>query len=451
MDHATRTFVFVGTVVNILLAMYLLPTITIGNIELGHINVVSDILPKAYQQKDGIDVIPMPKPPVQEDYCPEGVTMISDYSNGQPGGMGHFYRMLYLRGSLDRPVRIAYFGDSFIEGDVFTAPLREQLQQHFGGNGVGWVDPGDKLKGFRLTVRQKSKDFKAYEVVSKPFDHRNEGINQRYFIPREGASIWTCGTDFCPRTRQWEQSVLYLRTAHGVQVSACLNDQQEQCYTQHIDSSAHVQRLLIAADTVSSVSYRFNGVTSGTYIYGMALESRKGVILDNFSMRGSSGITLAKMPDEVLADFSRLRPYDLIILHFGLNVVSDRSHAANYQAYTRQIGGVVSHLRQAFPKTSILIVGVSDRDQRTPAGIRTIKGIESLSAYQQILADSQHVAYFNLFQAMGGRESMARLVEQGLANKDYVHLTHAGGKAVSKHLYESLVAGYENYRRRIYQ
>ena len=28
---------------------------------------------------------------------------------------------------------IAYFGDSFIEADIFTADLREMLQQEFGG------------------------------------------------------------------------------------------------------------------------------------------------------------------------------------------------------------------------------------------------------------------------------------------------------------------------------
>ncbi len=34
---------------------------------------------------------------------------------------------------MKRPVRIAYFGDSFIEADIFTADLREMLQQEFGG------------------------------------------------------------------------------------------------------------------------------------------------------------------------------------------------------------------------------------------------------------------------------------------------------------------------------
>ena len=463
MNQAARTFALVGTVVLILLAFHWLPAITVGGTALRHVNILADLLPEANRQQSDADIIPTPTParppalapdtvadqqPVVEAYRPEGVTMIEDYSGGQHGGMSHFYQMLHQRNTLDRPVRIAYFSDSFIEGDVFTAHLREQLQQQFGGNGVGWVDPIDKPQGFRLTIKQKFKHFKEYEVMSSPFVYAHEGINQRYFVPLEGASVWTRGTDYCPHAQHWQQSTLYLRTKGGVQVGTCLNDQQDGWRSCQVDSSLHIQQLRSAADTIASVSYRFTAVTSDTYIYGMALESRRGVILDNFAMRGSSGSTLAKIPAGVLSDFSRLRPYDLIVLHFGSNVVSDQSRAANYKAYTRLIGNVIAHLRQAYPETSILLVSVSDRSQRTPEGMRTISGIESLAAYQQILADSQRVAYFNLFQAMGGRESMVRLVEQGLANKDYTHLTHNGGKQLSTCLYESLVAGYENYRRR---
>ena len=37
---------------------------------------------------------------------------------------------------MKRPVRIAYFGDSFIEADIFTADLREMLQQEFDFEGI---------------------------------------------------------------------------------------------------------------------------------------------------------------------------------------------------------------------------------------------------------------------------------------------------------------------------
>lgn len=40
----------------------------------------------------------------------------------------------------ERPVHIAYFGDSFIEADILTGDLRDMLQERYGGCGVGFVD-----------------------------------------------------------------------------------------------------------------------------------------------------------------------------------------------------------------------------------------------------------------------------------------------------------------------
>lgn len=468
MNPSARTFTFIGLVVTILLALHLLPTVNVADVEMRPVNILSDILPEVYRQKYAIDVIPRPDPPkprtflvadsvtgdsasrvlpAVEEYRPDGVVLIDDYSDGQPGGMDHFYRMLSCRDTLDRPVRIAYFGDSFVEGDIFTAHLREKLQQEFGGCGVGWIDPGNKINGFRRTIRQKFKLFDEYEVVEKPFNHAFQGINQRYFIPHEGASVWSHGTDYCSHALQWQQSTLYLRSSNGVSVATCINDEKPSWSTVSVAPSGHVQQLHAVCDTTRSVSYRFTGVTHGTFIYGMSFEGRRGVTLDNFSMRGSAGFTLGFIPADVLADFARLRPYDLIVLHFGLNVASDRSHAANYKAYTKRMGHVIEHLRQAYPEAGILVVSMPDRDQRTAAGVRTMNGVESLVGYQQIMASDRHVAFFNLFQAMGGRESMMKLVERHLANKDYTHLSHGGGEVVSDYLYKSLSAGYVNYQR----
>ena len=187
-------------------------------------------------------------------------------------------------------------------------------------------------------------------------------------------------------------------------------------------------------------------ISPNTYVYGVALESESGVVVDNFSMRGSSGVSLKDMPRKVLSEFASVRPYDLIIIHFGLNVVNEKSHAANYKAYTSQMGKAIEHLRESFPEASILVVSMPDRDQRTAAGIRTMLGVESLVAYQQIMAAEHHTAFFNLFEAMGGRESMKALVDQGLANKDYTHLTISGGRRLGTLIVNYLNSGYDRYK-----
>ena len=62
--------------------------------------------------------------------------------------MAHFYALLdslSRHKSIGRPVRVAYYGDSFIEGDILVSDLRELMQARYGGYGVGWIDAGNEL------------------------------------------------------------------------------------------------------------------------------------------------------------------------------------------------------------------------------------------------------------------------------------------------------------------
>lgn len=52
------------------------------------------------------------------DTCKTGITCIEDYSDSTMRGMKHFYEALSKVKTMKRPVRIAYFGDSFIEADI---------------------------------------------------------------------------------------------------------------------------------------------------------------------------------------------------------------------------------------------------------------------------------------------------------------------------------------------
>ena len=46
-------------------------------------------------------------------------------------------------------IRIAYLGDSMIEGDLITQTLRELLQKEYGGQGVGFLPIFSNVVVFR--------------------------------------------------------------------------------------------------------------------------------------------------------------------------------------------------------------------------------------------------------------------------------------------------------------
>ena len=162
---------------------------------------------------------------------------------------------------------------------------------------------------------------------------------------------------------------------------------------------------------------------------------------------------MRSIPLETLREFNALRPYDLIVLQYGLNVATERGR--DYSHYTKGMSEAIGHLKKAFPQAGILVVSVGDRDYKDEDGtLRTMPGIRNLVRYQQHLAADNAVAFWNLFEAMGGEGSMVKLVEAkpAQANYDYTHINFRGGRYLAGLLYEVLVYGKEQYdRRRAYE
>ena len=121
------------------------------------------------------------------------MTCIEDYSDSTLRGMAPFYEALdrvSSADSADKQVRIAVFGDSFIEADIFTADLREMLQKQFGGCGVGFVTITSMTSGYRPTVRHTFGGWSSHAVTdSVYFDKKKQGISGHYFVPRNGAYV----------------------------------------------------------------------------------------------------------------------------------------------------------------------------------------------------------------------------------------------------------------------
>lgn len=462
MRDSERTFVLTGLVLFFLLAMHALPRITIDGTTLRGVNMLSDLLPERGEEET--DVIPAPKAPRAieattksgkkidfKEQWPRGVEPIVDYSGGEAGGMDHFYEALSHVKTLGRPVRIAYFGDSFVENDIMTADLRELFQSEFGGEGVGWVDLANPInRNSRRTVTQQTSGTREYSVVKKPFDRSRQGIGERYYTVSAGASITTnLGSQFNkyqPHARQFDVASLFFRATNGATVTATIGSTAPQ--TRTFGASNQVQMFEIKGKG-SKINYKFGDVGEGFTGFGMALESRQGVILDCMSVRGSSGLTLQDVPQSTLIDFARLRPYDLIIIHFGLNVAISGNPRSIIQHYAKSMEKVITHLHKAFPDASILVFSVPDHEQRGADGIKTLKEVHQLVAFQQQAAADTKVAFCNFFKAMGGDGATRKLVDRNMANKDYTHLSFGGGKYVADKIYPSFKAGLKNYQRHI--
>ena len=111
---------------------------------------------------------------------------------------------------------------------------------------------------------------------------------------------------------------------------------------------------------------------------------------------------------------------------------------------------LINKLKEAFPETPILLLSVSDRSQRHQGQFVTMPVIPVLIQAQEKIAFDNKLLFWNLFDAMGGENSMAGFANStpALANKDYTHLNFAGGRKVGLSFARSFVYEVEKYQKR---
>lgn len=437
----------------VLVGMHWLPSITINGYTLRRVDLLSDV--RYSEQEDEADLDSLLLPPVVKpafvDTCRSGMTCIEDYSDSTLRGMSPFYQALDRVKSGDKMVRIAVFGDSFIEADIFTADLRELLQKKYGGCGVGFVTITSMTSGYRPTIRHTFGGWSSHAVTDSVFfDKQKQGISGHYFVPRAGAYVELRGQNkYASLLDTCQRASIFFYNKDTLSLSVRVN--KEEVQTHQIEPVGRLQRMQVDG-RIGAVRWTVAQADS-TLFYGLAMDGKRGVVVDNFSLRGSSGLSLRDIPAAMMEDFNKHRPYDLIILEYGLNIATERGR--NYDNYQKGLLTAINHLKECFPHAGLLLLSVGDRDYKTENGdLRTMPGVKNLIRYQQSVAAESGIAFWNMFEAMGGEGSMAKMVhaKPSMANYDYTHINFRGGKHLADLLYQTLIYGKEQYdNRRAYE
>lgn len=377
----------------------------------------------------------------ESDPCPKGVVCFRNFT-------GEKYPLDKLAGQMLKAnskskVRIAWYGDSFSDGDILVSDLRDTLQSLYGGNGVGFVPITNEIAGFRQSVIHSFGGWNTSSILSNPGSSQL-GINGFSYTSDSGNYVFYKGSNHFKHTYSFNTFRLFYTSAYQQKVRVVINKKDTRIL--EMAASDLPAMINVHADTIRQVSARLsrNGVTC----FGASLEDETGIYIDNFAIKGNSGLGLQAIPQRNLAAFDSLLKYDLIVLQFGLNV--SNSPAKDFTGYIKGMNKLISKLKKAFPQTPILLLSVSDRSQRRNGQFVTMPVIPLLIEAQEKIAFDNKLLFWNLFEAMGGENSMAAFANSkpALANKDYTHLNFAGGRKVGLSLARSFIYEVEKYQKR---
>ena len=372
---------------------------------------------------------------------------ISDFRTDSLDILGRFFSRLEQVEQGKNRVRIGWFGDSMIEGDFITQTVRSTLQSQFGGKGVGFVTMLSPVAGFRQTIGQTaSSNWQTYTVL-KPHKGFFPGISGQVNIPINSTSTPSPWASFNPGTADNKSSFQTLKLYYGHSrknlLTYFLDGKQ---FTDSLKGRSLVNELTLNAQPgLHQLKTVFKG--DSLTVFGISDESDNGVLLDNLSLRGNSGTPLQAIPEQVLKQFNNYLKYDLIVLQYGTNVVATTE--TNMDWYEKGMIKVINRIKRNFPQADILLISVGDKSYKEDMQFVTQPNVPMLVETQRRIAKETGIAFWNLFQAMGGVNSMAKWVESPipLANKDYTHVNVRGAAKLGKIISNNLLNEYQLYKQ----
>jgi len=346
--------------------------------------------------------------------------------------------------------RIMHYGDSQIEMDRISSVVRQKLQELFGGSGPNMVPPIQPIP--TISVSQYNNGLSRYMV----YGDANRASHNRYGVMSQFGQVNGNGSITFVQSSH-SQSLEKVKEISTVSVLLGRNS-QDFAITLKCDTLPAETKTLAANDSVSLVTWQLPvNVRRGTLnfkgnaeIYAVLLDGEPGVALDNVSLRGCSGTIFTRINEAVMRQSFELLNTRLIIMQFGGNRMPGISSPKNITPYMTELETQINYIKRVAPKAKVLFIGPADMGRSYNGKMDTWRGLPQLNDSLRAMALRNDVAYWDMFNVMGGQGSMAQWVKHNppLAGPDYIHFTFRGAQSIGTDLAKSFTTYYDFYQLR---
>ena len=361
-----------------------------------------------------------------------------------PDGNERFFDEVFaaLEQAEEKPVRIVHYGDSQIEEDRITGTIRERLQERFGGNGPGMM-PARKLSTPRMSGSSSVKLRRYFNYGGQS----NRASGRQYGPFADFTRLDSVTTlSFRQVVRKDQRPSNFERVtlvAGNVRSYLNVSNEGDQRRVETTDNPLSFIRYELP-DSSARVSLTTTGHAD---LYGVLLDSKTGVRMDNVPMRGCSGTIFTSMDDAQLRSFYKEENVRMIILQYGGNSVPYLKTDKVISNYKENIRKQIRHIQELAPKAKIVFIGPSDMATTINGKRQTYPKLANVVDSLRSAALECGAAYWDIYGVMGGEGSMVQWVtaRPALAGPDYIHFTLAGARKVGEMFCDSFSLYYEYY------
>ena len=346
--------------------------------------------------------------------------------------------------------RIMHYGDSQIEMDRITSVLRQKLQELFGGSGPNMIPAIQPVS--TISVTQNASNLTRYMV----YGDAARASHNRYGVMSQFGQVRGTGSISFTRTSH-SQSFEKAKEISSVSVLLGKNSKSFTAILK-CDTLAPDAKMLPACDSVSLITWILpTNVQHGTItftgnaeLYAVLLDGEAGVAIDNVALRGCSGTIFTRINENTLRQSFDLLNTRLIIMQFGGNRMPGISSTKNIPPYIAELEKQIQYMKRVAPKATFLFIGPADMGKSYGGKMGTWKNLPELNDSLRALALRNDMAYWDMFNVMGGEGSMAQWVKHKppMAGPDYVHFTYRGAQEIGSDLAKSFTTYYDFYKLR---
>lgn len=336
-------------------------------------------------------------------------------------------------------VRVLHYGGSLIENDYVSGTLRRLMQDDFGGAGVGLL-PLFQTNANYISVKKSGKWH--ISQPNKKMPRGNFGVYTAALTPPPvnalGQKTKDKGFIAIDIPEKLRQRPLFLEGILHEDVSPAqiqVRANQTQASAQVIELPGQ-QRYTYALPSGSEKVELSLTLSKNASLYALSLNDTVGISVDNMSVKGYEGTVFSPNNRRFLINQFSLLNTGLILYQFdGSPLIKNK----DYNSYRLLLMKELAYLRMLMPQTPLIVIGTASSGN-----------VEQILDIQRECAFACGCVFWNLDQALGGENALARWAEAqpALVSRNLSHFTPRGADWVGKLIYRSLL---HEYRRFILQ
>lgn len=340
-------------------------------------------------------------------------------------GLSHFkYTIKQLVNGNIKSISIVHIGDSHVQADIFTANIRKNLQKIYGNAGYGIVFPYEIAKtngagAYDFSFSGKW-GFSRITNVEIPESMGLCGYTIKCNAPASKLNFKlhsTAVNDFSFNKIDF----LYKRSNLAYNFVFIEKDKKFLGITNSIDQFSNpycfTLKLKKQISEFSVYAANPNLIRKPTDIYGFVLSnSNSGLLYHSIGVNGAKFYDYNLKGKELFEQTKLLKP-DLLIVGLGSNEAFYTSFSS--VDFKNSVNEFINNIKIHNPNTDILFI--------IPPDINTeINYINFVHPMLISICKEKNVAYWDLYEVMGGKDSMDKWIQNDLGNQDNIHFTVEG-------------------------